>query len=637
MAASMAAGCALGGGLAAGPSAAAAASEGHPVPGGFAEQKIPDAFPTAKVGAELPDDQAVSLRVYLAGRDPKGLATLAGQVSDPKDAAHHGKYLSATEAANRFGPSDQQVKAVTDWLKNAGLTPKTATAHYVPVTGPAQKVEQALGTTLKDVTIGDPAAHVPTAVTPMTVPAEVSSSVLAIFGLAPSAWQTGAAGVHASSPVRAPASPAPGKGKGKGKVKDEQCSQWFGQKLNQDVKPYGKPVPWDLCQGYSPQQMRTAYGLSDKDTGKGTTVAVVFNGVRPDMAGDLNAWIKHHGMSPLKDGQYKEYLPTPAPKPDPDNGEHLMDVESVHAMAPEANLAYVATSGNTPGEMFDGLAKVVDQHLADVVSNSWWLGTEEQMSGDVTATYQELFQLGAVEGIGFTFGSGDAGDLSRGAMGESIPQRRAVEYPASDPWVTAVGGTSLVLDKNGTYQHETGWGSAFDSYDTQTKKWEVPLPGNLGMGSGGGVSTLFSPPAYQHGTTPPGPAHRQIPDIAADADGHTGLAIGYLNPGGSYEEYRGAGTSQSAPLIAGLMAVHQQRHGTPLGFANPTLYAKPHTAYHDVTDTPDGPDNPTAVLVPDSQPGSVGLFTFGHDLGLNATPGYDHVTGLGSPTPTFLQ
>ncbi|MEV5539515.1 hypothetical protein AB0L13_21900 [Saccharopolyspora shandongensis] len=237
---------------------------------------------------------------------------------------------------------------------------------------------------------------------------------------------------------------------------------------------------------------------------------------------------------PLREGHYKEYLPTPAP-PQELGEEQILDLEAVHTMAPDADLAYVATRSPSPGDMFDGLAKVVDQHLADVVSGSWFLGVEPQMSGDVIASYQRLFQFGAVEGIGFAFASGDDGDFSKGGWGGGLPSQVAVQYPASDPWVTAVGGTSLVLDKNGTYQYETGWGVARNPYDPTTKKWSYDEPGVFYVGAGGGTSHLFDRPSYQRNISPSGPVRRQIPDVAADAVAFTGLAVGYLDHG-SYKD-----------------------------------------------------------------------------------------------------
>ncbi|MGW7825104.1 S53 family peptidase [Streptomyces puniciscabiei] len=620
--------------MATGPALADGSSTGGPaaagdgvqqVPGGFLEGKILSAFPSAQVGGDVSAGQKVTLRVYLAGQDPQGLEQLAEHLSDPHDPAY-GKFLSAREAASRFGPDEQQRQLVTDWLRAAGLTPGTATNHYIAVTGTAGKVEQALGTTLKDVTMGG-TVQVPTAVTPLSVPAKVADAVLAVGGLAPSALQGFDRTLQQTRPIQAAGADT------------THCSQWFGQNKDSGVRAYDKPVPWELCSGYSPQQIRTAYGLTTGDTGRNATVGVILNAATKDVTGHINAWAQHEGVPQLKDDQYKEYLPDSMPADPGVNPEQVLDLESAHAMAPDADLAYIAARSPEPADYYDALARAVDDRLADVVSNSWYLGMETQMSGDVIASYEQLFQLGAVEGVGFTFGSGDW--ANNADIGSLFPQGPSLQYPASDPWVTAVGGTSLVLGKDGSYQYETGWGTAYNTYDPQTGAWSSPWPGTLGFGAGGGPSNLFAQPGYQQGIVPAPLStgrNRSIPDIAADADGATGMAIGYRDPqDGHYVEDFGGGTSMASPMIAAMLAVLQQhRQGIPVGFANPALYARAGSnAFHDITDHPNGPGNETAVLTYQADD-QYTLDTFGHDQGLTSAPGYDTVTGIGTPTPQFF-
>ncbi|MBL1097754.1 S53 family peptidase [Streptomyces coffeae] len=624
------------------------------VPGGFPEADITHAFGSAKVGGRVDPKKEVEFRVYLAGRDKDGLERYARQVSDPHDTAHYKKYLTAAQARERFGVDDAQVKRVRDWLRGAGLKPGSPTAHYLPVSGPAQQVEKALGTVLKDVRNGrEKPVHVPTAVTPVTVPNAVAPSVLAVGGLAPVAFQGDAFEDDPSAPARAHAPAQASREPGADPVRrpvravgsssgDQYCSASFGEKPATVVKPYGQTFPWAMCDGYTPQQMRKAYGLDTASaTGKGQTVAVVLNGARKNAAADLDAWARHEGVAPLRAGQYKEYLPNPPARETPDGEtEQILDLESVRAMAPDADLVYVAASkaSPTPGPMFDATAKVVDGRLADVVSNSWYLGVESQMSGDVTASMHHLFALGAVEGIGFTFGSGDEGN-STGPRGDIPHDRPAVEYPASDPMVTSVGGTSLILDRNGRYRYETGWGTTMSWYDIKAGTWDPKLPGLHDGGAGGGTSELFHRPSYQDGITPAG--GRSMPDISADADPQTSMNIGYLNTSdapGRYEPDQAGGTSASAPLTAGMLAVLNERNHAPTGFANPYLYSlHGGPELRDVTDTPLGPGEETGVLVHvDDTPGKVMARTFGKDLGLSATRGYDHVTGLGSPTSALF-
>jgi hypothetical protein len=133
-----------------------------------------------------------------------------------------------------------------------------------------------------------------------------------------------------------------------------------------------------------------------------------------------------------------------------------------------------------------------------------------------------------------------------------------------------------------------------------------------------------------------------LPDIAALGDWAIGFTVGstyHLTPGQvAYGTYREGGTSLAAPLIAGLQALAQQaRHGIPIGFANPEIYARYGTAaYHDVTDNPLGAGT-EITMVDQLHPGSsLTVSVLGHDSSLHATPGYDDATGVGSPSRDYL-
>ncbi len=326
-------------------------------------------------------------------------------------------------------------------------------------------------------------------------------------------------------------------------------------------------------------------------------------------------------------------------------------MEAVHAMAPDANIVYVgAKSNDGEGTVqdLDALATVVDRRLATIVSNSWAAtASDATTSPGLASAYEQVFEQGAAEGIGFYFAAGDGGEYSGGSAGG----QPTLIYPQSDPWVTSVGGTSLAVGPTGQYEWETGWGDGVAGPAAGGKSW-ADLPGRFVAGSGGGTSTLFRQPSYQRGVVPSAlshargsaPAMRVVPDIAADADLAMGVLIGEtLSPGPgqppSYVEGPGFGTSVSCPLIAGMQADAQQMAGgMPIGFANPAIYARYGTpAYHDVTDQPLGPGFTPAVAIPAGVYGTDPyLVTLGMDLGLAATPGYDDVTGVGTPAPGYF-
>jgi subtilase family serine protease len=221
------------------------------------------------------------------------------------------------------------------------------------------------------------------------------------------------------------------------------------------------------------------------------------------------------------------------------------------------------------------------------------------------------------------------------------------QFPATDPWATAVGGTSAAIGANGGIVADYPWGDNLDTIDAAGIGYTQALPGTYSVGSGGGISSLYSEPGYQRavvpgmlatdgGTTAPS---RVIPDISADAGlswlvGWTGAVTD-----GAYAELPAAGgTSASTPLIAGLEADAIQAAGHPLGFINPALYSlSGSAAISDIL-----PVNPAGPPILDGNQTDFGgvdptqLTTLGEDVGLTATPGYDDVTGLGAPTNCFV-
>jgi subtilase family serine protease len=601
----------------------------------------------ARPGADqgpVPGARRVSVRVYLAGRDPAGLVRYAGQVSDPGRPAYR-HYLTPAQFERRFGPTAAQTRAVRNWLTGAGLAVTATTEHYVAARGTAASMRTAFGSQLHRYRTAQGSLQAPQS--PVTIPASVARAVLTVTGLTTSRARprTDLAGLRASA---VPSS-----------ANEGACSRYWGQKTARTLPTaYDRRLPYALC-GYTPPQLRSAYGLSGSGlTGQGVTIAIVDQGSSPTIVSDVNTYMRRHGGQPLRPGQLTKYLPADIGKScaalngQPEAyGEETLDVEAAHAMAPGAHIDFVgADCPSNPTPLLDAITRIVDHHLADIVSDSWHLGTEAQLTQATVTAFQQVFEQGAIEGIGFYFSTGDSGDYSA-----TTPHHQpAVQYPASDPWVTSVGGTSLALGRAGHYEWETGWGTDLAPLATGGHSW-TKLPGDFAEGAGGGDSALFKQPFYQRGIVPrslsqPGGASapvRVIPDIAADADPSTGMLVGLrtpLAPGGAlhYVEGVAGGTSLATPLIAGIQAdAEQAQHGVPIGFANPAIYARYGTsAYHDVTGHPLG--RRLTIAAVDAQrslaTGKVTDFadTFALDSSLRATPGYDDVTGVGTPTRRYL-
>jgi subtilase family serine protease len=600
------------------------------------------AWATAKAdkGATA-NSSKVSARVYFAGRDAAGLAAYAKAVSDPSSALY-GKFLTAKQADARFGTTKQQVAEVTTWLKSSGLTVTGTTSHYATVTGDVADAEKAFSTSLHNYKKGSKTYRAPSKTA--SAPASLNGAVLTVTGL------DNAPHVVKHDDTTLPDPSAVFKNSG-------PFSSYYGSKTASSLpSAYGSKQPYAV-KGYTGTQLRGAYGAKSGNTGKGVTVAITDAFASPYIVKDAKTYAAKNGDAAYSKGQLTQVLPSSYQYTGADEcdaagwyGEETLDVEAVHGVAPKADITYVGASSCTDDDLLDALSKVVDNRLADIVTNSW--GEAEQYdTPDLTAAYDQIFQQGAVEGIGFYFSSGDNGDeLANTGV-------KQVDAPANSPWVTAVGGTSLAVGKNNTYNWETSWGTTKSLLSSDSSSW-ASLPGTYSYGGGGGTSQLYDQPFYQRGVVPDSLAlanggttkQRVVPDVSAVGDPQTGFLVGQSQtfPDGSiqYSEYRIGGTSLASPVFAAIQALAQQAQGgVPIGFANPSIYNKYGTAaYHDVTDFPLGAGKRFAVVRVDYANGfdaSGGTITslrsLGRDSSLSAVVGYDDATGVGSPANGYLK
>jgi subtilase family serine protease len=456
----------------------------------------------------------------------------------------------------------------------------------------------------------------------------------------------------------------------------ERCSGYYGEHTAWAVpNAFGGRNPLAVC-GYNPEQLRFAYGVTQSHLrGKGVTVAIVDAYASPNMLADANHYALNHDERLLSPSQYREVTP-PAyhhltdgecEAPESWAVEEALDVEAVHAMAPQANIVYVAAASCDDTDLMAALRNVVDNHLATIVSDSWG-GIPHSTSGDedpaTMTAYSALFQRGGQQGISFLFSTGDCGAEDPAvecAAGSARPQ---TEYPAQDPWVTAVGGTSLAIGPWDNYLGEVGWGDRRSVLTPGEDGWSPTAgAGQWRFGGGGGTSEDVAQPGYQAASVPPGLSTallsgrsaaqpmRTVPDVAMDADPMTGFMVGVTQklPSGAvgYAESAIGGTSLATPLFAGLTADAEQGAGHPFGFLNPALYAMASSgAFHDVTPASLGADSPRPGTPP-AQVVDLGvdgkgahqarLYQLGDDGLLSTGVGYDDVTGLGSPSQSYLR
>jgi subtilase family serine protease len=366
-------------------------------------------------------------------------------------------------------------------------------------------------------------------------------------------------------------------------------------------------------QVYTPRQMRIAYGVEtlcqQGYTGKGQTVILIESFGSPTIQADLDAYSQRFNL-PLTKVDVRAPLSARAASGTEDAKgwavETTLDVETVHAIAPEAKIV-VLTSPVAETQGVVGLPEfrwlqqyAVDHRLGNIVSQSY--GASELSLDDAAGRaelqeWNDFYQRATTQqGMTFVASSGDGGATNYATEEDARTRQLAsvptTSFPANSPWVLAVGGTVLAI--NGATLQEA-----------QESAWPK---------SGGGFSAFYSTPSYQQMLPASAQSQLQnrrgVPDVAASADSRAGLVISYQ---GRYRVI--GGTSASAPLWAALIAIGNQMAGHPLGFVNPAIYqiGTSDKAAQDFRDITTG--NNSWAGVP----------------GYDAAPGWDPVTGFGSP------
>jgi subtilase family serine protease len=410
--------------------------------------------------------------------------------------------------------------------------------------------------------------------------------------------------------------------------------------------PSVQPNPLRSCQKtgvcYGPDQIRQAYGfqslLNKGVTGAGRTIVIIDAYGSDTIQQDLAGFDAYFGLpAPTLNVIYPDGPPSPT---DPANlfgwkGETSLDVQWAHAIAPGATIDLVVAKSNNDDDILSATKYVSDHNLGDVVSQSF--GEAEQcVDPKLLAQEHRLFQRMSGQGMTIFASTGDQGAAQVSCDGSQY--FKAISSPASDPNVTAVGGTSLVatpatvnadgsINPNGQYQSESAWN-------------ESALFGDA-VATGGGVSVVYSKPAYQYLVPSLRTSNmRWIPDISYNAGVVGGVLVYYTceaadpNCGGLVGPvfFRFGGTSAGSPQWAALTALTDQLAHGRVGEINTELYAAGATPFasklfHDVTTgTNSIPDLTPFLGAPLGTPIS----------GYPAVPGWDASTGIGTPQANNL-
>jgi subtilase family serine protease len=613
--------------------------------------------------------QTIDLTVWLKLHNEGQLQKQLHDLYTPGSGSYH-QWVSQSQFNANYSPTAQEMKSVSNFLTAHGFT-IDATAEnnfYVKVSGTVAQAEQAFhvqinnykyqGQTYRsnaaDPTVNDTSGGNIANVTGLDdasdyQPANVRPAGHAGDGVSPDnavIWQVLCGGLSTQKTINVSGSGS---------------------------QTYTGFVP---C-GYNGDQLQKAYGVdklvAQGIDGRGQTVAITDAYGSPTILQDANAFSAKAGLPALQMGVNFDIV-TPngivnkhesrAQDPLGWQAEVTLDVEAVHAMAPGAKIVLVAAPNNY-ADLDEAINWVVIHHIANIVTNSWGLSTDLMDPGKASRD-ERIFMQAAAQGIGLNFSSGDNGDELANTGGKTV------DYPASSPWVNAVGGTSLFLNGDNSYSFETGWGTNLQrlyscaSYtvnsttglrECDTYK-SAPLNYGFDGGAGGGLSYNFGGQPWQSsaigGATAAGfgtvGTHRAVPDVSMLADPYTGMNVYItdLSAGDTKPEIEPyGGTSLASPLFAGVMAlVDQQRAADgkgPAGLASQYLYNLPSGAVHDVT-SPSGVGNPVA-----GDPNAFSLYygsrysgrffnpTFNEDSSLAVAAGWDDVTGVGTPdAPAFV-
>lgn len=521
------------------------------------------------------------------------LEQLLAAQQDPSSAEYH-KFLTPEEYAARFGMNTTDIAKVSAWLESSGFSnvQVARSQMWISFSGTAQQVQASFHVAIHNYSrngethfanTGDP--QLPKALTGMVESIRgldsfrqkphsrrpqprFTSSISGSTFLAPDDWQT----IYDVKPL-------------------------YGEGLD------GSPI-------------------------NGQSYSIVVVGQSDVALSDIDAFRAASGL-PAKD-------PTviiPPGDTDPgfvseDESESDLDLEWAGGIAKNANILFVTASATVDNGVEDSITYAIDNNVAPILSTSYGLCEADTGAASI-ATQNSLFAQANAQGMTIVAAAGDAGsaDCDSGLNETAARHGLAVDFPASSPYVTGVGGTTLTASGAGPYFSSTNDGANGSALSYIPEK--VWNDGFLAAG-GGGASTQIAKPSWQAGVGVPNDGVRDVPDVAFAASPDTdGLLI--CGSGSCVNGFRMSnnnldvigGTSAGAPTLSGVLALLVQKTGTRLGNLNPRIYALAASlpsAFHDITAGNNFQACRTGSL---NCPSSL-------QMGYSAGVGYDQASGWGS-------
>jgi subtilase family serine protease len=401
----------------------------------------------------------------------------------------------------------------------------------------------------------------------------------------------------------------------------------------------GQPLTTAQCQAqygvacYQGPQLQVAYNLGPLFrrgiTGTGKTIVIVDSYGSPTITQDLATYDAQYGLPAPP--SFKIIQPAGPVPPYQENsdfegwaGETTLDVEMAHTMAPGANILLVETPvSETEGvtgfpQIVQAENYVIDHNLGDVISQSFGATEETFPSAASVMALRSAYVNAAVHGVTVLAATGDSGVVDVELNEVTYYTYRVVDWPPSDPLVTAVGGTQLHLNAAGDRTSpDPVWN---DTYNVAANELAFGDAGPNPLATNGGVSSVFSRPAYQNGVASVVGSARGVPDITMSGACNGAVQVYQSFPGAPAGWYLVCGTSEATPLFAGIVALADQVAGHRIGLINPALYAMKANNAPGLVPVTFG--NNTVTFTQNGQTYTV--------AGYQAGPGYNLASGLGT-------
>ena len=552
---------------------------------------------------------AKSLHITLAlkTQNKSELDALARAVSTPGN-AQFGHFLTPAQFAQRFSPSAAQAQAVVDYLQQQGFSNIELSANRLLVSadGSAAAAETAFNTPLVQFVHNGATEFANSR--PAQVPAQLQGIVASVIGLQSlGRMQTHLVHRDAGKAVPAAVSTAVSK-----------------------ATTAATGVPQTPPVSFTASMLRTAYDAGSTPTGLGTSIAILTWGDVSQVPTDLRTYEQQNSLPQVP----FTHITVGAPGTDT-SGLDEWDLDSQASSGIAGNLRRIYMYSVYEGDDTDlamGAAKVVSDDLVKAVNMSFGGCEEINFLDGSMVSFDQSFEQGVVEGITFFASAGDGGASCQLIANLGTPVvLGAVEYPAASNWVVSVGGTSLLINSDGSYDAEISWisGGGGLSLFEFAQPWQQPVlpPLNTALGLADPDLGLGFP-------------SRGVPDIAMNGDDLLSPTDIVVN--GATEAV--GGTSVSSPLSVGSWARFQAAHGECYGFAAPMFYsyvplsgavpgvlAEIDAAIGSIEAIALG-SAPIAPLEPGLGQPATGFhdITVGFNFLYPATPGWDYTTGLGS-------